>query len=119
MTLAPPHAVTDPPAAGSTPTAVSVTAVLVLHGPLSALPETLDSLARQTRSPERLVVVDPGLDGSAVETVRAHRGLSEAIPSIRFVSVQRCATTGYAARVALADAADPFAAQGDSLDGSV
>ncbi|WP_195908200.1 glycosyltransferase [Nostocoides sp. HKS02] len=92
-----------------------MTAVLVLHGPLTALPETLDSLARQTRSPERLVVVDPGLDGSAVETVRAHRGLSEAIPSIRFVTVERRATTGYAARVALADTSDSFAAQADSL----
>jgi GT2 family glycosyltransferase len=114
MTLAPPHAVTDHPAAGQAPTAVSVTAVLVLHGPLSALPETLDSLARQTRSPERLVVVDPGLDGSAVETVRAHRGLNEAIPSIHFVTAPRSVTTGYAARLGLADDSDPSVAQDDS-----
>ena len=58
MTLAPPHDVTDP--AGPPAAVATVTAVLVLRGPASALPETLDSLARQTRSPERLVVVDPG-----------------------------------------------------------
>ena len=66
-----------------------MTAVLVLRGPASALPETLDSLARQTRSPERLVVVDPGVDGNAVETVRAHRGVADAIPSITIVTVPR------------------------------
>jgi GT2 family glycosyltransferase len=103
MTLAPPHALTGAPAAGSAPTVASVTAVLVLHGPLSALPQTLDSLARQTRPPERLVVVDPGLDGNAVETVRAHGAVAAAIPSIEFVTVSRSATTGYAARVALSE----------------
>ena len=69
-----------------------MTAVLVLRGPTSALSETLDSLARQTRTPERLVVVDPGLDGNAVELVRAHRGVAEAIATITFVTVPGAAS---------------------------
>ena len=117
MTLAPPHDVTDLPAAGSTPTAASVTAVLVLRGPVSALPQTLDSLARQTRSPERLIVVDLGLDGSAVETVRAHRGVAEAIPTVRFVTVPSSASLADAVRTALAEAADPLVAQGSLPNG--
>ena len=90
MTLAPPHRTTDagsasapgtstssdagtgPRAGGAVATAVAatVTAVLVLRGPASALPQTLASLAGQTRLPDRLLVVDPGPDGSAVEVVR-------------------------------------------------
>ena len=103
MTLAPPHDLTDP--AGSPASVAAVTAVLVLRGPTSALRETLDSLARQTRSPERLVVVDPGRDerdGNAVETVRAHRGVAEAIDSITFVTVPGAASLAYAVRSALA-----------------
>ena len=79
-----------------------MTAVLVLRGPASALPETLDSLARQTRTPERLVVVDPGVDGNAVETVRAHRGVADAIPSITVVTVPGAASLAYAVCSALA-----------------
>lgn len=82
-----------------------MTAVLVLRGPTSALAETLDSLARQTRSPERLVVVDLGRDerdGNAVETVRAHRGVAEAIDAITFVTVPGATSLAYAVRSALA-----------------
>src|SRR5689334_19541215 len=100
MTLAPPHDLTDP--AGAPAGTARVTAVLVLRGPAAALQETLDSLARQSRSPERLVVVDPGLDGNAVETVRAHRAVAEAIPSITIVTVPRVASLAYAVRSALA-----------------
>ena len=78
-----------------------MTAVLVLRGPASALPETLGSLARQTRSPDRLVVVDAGLDGNAVEQVRAHRGVAEAIDPITFVTVPGAASLAYAVRSAL------------------
>ncbi|NYG07674.1 GT2 family glycosyltransferase [Phycicoccus badiiscoriae] len=106
MTLAPAHEVTDP--AGSPAAVATVTAVLVLRGPTSALPETLDSLARQTRSPDRLVVVDPGRDerdGNAVELVRAHHGLAEAIASISFVTVPDAPSLAYAVRAALAQSA--------------
>jgi GT2 family glycosyltransferase len=102
MTLAPPHDVTDP--AGPPAAVATVTAVLVLRGPTSALSETLDSLARQTRTPERLVVVDPGRDehdGNAVELVRAHRGVAEAIASTIFVTVPGAASLAYAVRSAL------------------
>src|SRR5690349_8396989 len=98
MTPAPPHGVTDTPADGSAPTASTVTAVLVLRGPTSALAQTLDSLARQTRSPERLVVVDPGLDGDAVETVRCHEGVRTAIPSVQFLTVPSSSSLTYAVR---------------------
>jgi hypothetical protein len=99
MTLAPPqHGLTEP---ADAPTARAVvTAVLVLRGPRSALGDTLDSLARQTRSPERLLVVDPGTDGNAVEAVRAHRALAEAIPDISYVTVT--APSSLAATVKLA-----------------
>ena len=117
MTLAPPHGVTDTPADGSAPTASTVTAVLVLRGPTSALAQTLDSLARQTRSPERLVVVDPGLDGLAVETVRVHEGVRSAIPSVQFVTVPGASSLMYAVRAALAEMAGPVVAQGVSAQG--
>lgn len=94
-----------------------MTAVLVLRGPASALPETLDSLARQTRTPDRLVVVDPGVDGNAVETVRAHRGIAEAIGSISFVTVPGAASLACAVRSALAqDVTDVDATDRDAAD---
>ncbi|HEV7194673.1 MAG TPA: glycosyltransferase family A protein, partial [Pedococcus sp.] len=114
MTLAPNHGLTGAPANGSSSTAVSVTAILFLRGPAAALPETLDALAAQTRRPERLIVVDPGLDGNAVETVRAHEALSAAIDSIRFVTVPATATLGYAVRAGLADASSIAAQDGSS-----
>lgn len=119
MTLAPPHGLTDP--AGSPAAVATVTAVLVLRGPTSALRETLDSLARQTRSPERLIVVDPGRDerdGNAVETVRAHRGVAEAIDSISFVTVPGAASLAHAVRFALAQADRAATAEGASAPGA-
>ncbi|HET8765888.1 MAG TPA: glycosyltransferase [Pedococcus sp.] len=102
MTLAPPqHGLTDPPG-GSLADAV-VTAVLVLRGPASALDQTLDSLARQTRHPDRLVVVDAGLDGNAVEQVRAHDGLASAVPEILYVTIPRLRSVSAAVRTALAE----------------
>jgi GT2 family glycosyltransferase len=113
MTLAPPHGVTDSSAPGSQPGTATVTALLVLRGPVAALPETLDALAGQTRAPERLVVVDLGQDGNAVEVVRAHEQLASAIPSIRFVTVRDAATLGGAVREALTAISDA-----DVLEGS-
>jgi GT2 family glycosyltransferase len=110
MTLAPPHhGLTDP--AGAPAAGAVVTAVLVLSGPGSALPQTLDSLVRQTRSPERLVVVDLGLDGNAVEAVRAHAGVAQAIPAISYVTVAgpRPLAAAAAAGLASADGSDPSA----------
>jgi GT2 family glycosyltransferase len=114
MTLAPPHGVTDSSVSGASPAAVSVTAMLVLRGPVSALPQTLDSLARQTRAPERLVVVDLGRDGNAVETVRAHEAVSEVIPNIRFITVYDATTLSAAVAQALIVLADSEVLQGDS-----
>src|SRR4029079_3026682 len=113
MTLAPPHGVTDPFVPGAAPVAASVTALLVLRGPLTALPHTLDSLARQTRAPERLVVVDLGRDGNAVEAVRAHEGLNSVIPDIRFVTVPDSGALGAIVRETL-----PALAESDVLQGS-
>jgi GT2 family glycosyltransferase len=112
MTLAPPPELTDC-APGSPRSVATVTAVLVLRGPLTALPETLDGLARQTRSPDRLVVVDLGLDGEAVETVRSHAALAQAIPSVTWVTVPGSASIGYAVDAALAHDAETAAAQSD------
>ena len=100
MTLAPPHGMTDadtgPPLAVAT-----VTVVLVLRGPASALPQTLDSLARQTRPPDRMVVVDLGEDGNAVEAVRAHTDLATAIPATTYVTVPATASVASAVHAAL------------------
>src|SRR5690348_10483024 len=112
MTLAPPHDVTDP--AGPPAAVATVTAVLVLRGPTSALPETLDSLARQTRSPQRLVVVDPGVDGNAVETVRSHQGVGHAIPTVTFVTVPGAASLAGAVRAALVQ--DAASSSADAAD---
>lgn len=99
MTLAPPDEMTDP--AGTPAVVATVTAVLVLRGPAAALPQTLDALARQTRGPEHLVVVDPGTDHSLVETVRAHTALAEAVPDISYVTVDPSASLTAAVRAAL------------------
>jgi len=100
MTLAPPQQHLTDPAEGSAADAV-VTAVLVLHGPTSALEPTLDALARQTRLPDRLVVVDPGLDGNAVETVRAHGSVAEVIPDLTYVTAPHLSSVAAAVRTAL------------------
>ena len=122
MTLAPAHA--HAREHGGSAATVTVTAVLVLRDPGPWLGEALDSLARQTRAPERLLVVDDGADGEAVEAVRAHPALREAIASIRFTTVPPGATLGAALRTALADSpgarlpADTFATglPGDTPD---
>src|SRR5687768_8091194 len=116
MMLAPPHgAIHD--AAGPPATVATVTAVLVLQGPASALPQTLDGLARQTRAPERLVVVDVGSegDGDAVETVRAHTDLTAAIDHISYATVPAGVPVASAVRAALAhlDAAPAVTDGGD------
>ncbi|MGZ6942522.1 MAG: glycosyltransferase, partial [Oryzihumus sp.] len=82
--------------------------VLVLRGPTDALPRTLDALAAQTRPPERLVVVDPGLDPGAAETVRSHRPLLTTVPSIEFATVPGTSSLPYAVRAALS--AEPASA---------
>ncbi len=110
MTLAPPHGVTDPTAEQPSVVA-SVTAVLVLRGPVSALRLTLDSLARQTRVPERLLVVDPGGDGNAVEVVRAHQGVAEAIGAVTFVTVPPVDSVAHAARLGLRAARESAGAE--------
>ncbi|GAA4725036.1 hypothetical protein GCM10025782_23900 [Pedococcus ginsenosidimutans] len=137
MTLAPPHRTTDagsasapgtstssdagtgPGAEGAEATAVAatVTAVLVLRGPASALPQTLDSLAGQTRLPDRLLVVDPGPDGNAVEVVRAHRALAEAVPHASYVTVPGTTTVTEAVRAALAQAGEPDRGTADATPG--
>jgi hypothetical protein len=80
-----------------------VTAVLLLrdHGPW--LTETLDAIARQTRPPERLLVVDSGADGEAVELVRGHGILNEAVASVRFHTVPGDHLPGETLRLALAE----------------
>src|SRR6478672_5232193 len=101
MTLAPPHRMTEVDA-GQAVAVSTVTAVLVLRGPASALPQTLDSLARQSRRPDRLVVVDPGVDGGIVEAVRSHAELAAAIPDTTFVTVPASSSVARAVHVALA-----------------
>lgn len=98
--------------AGPAVSVATVTAVLLLRGPSSALGETLDSLARQTRQPDRLVVVDPGGDGNAVEVVRAHDGVAAAIPDTVYVTVPGTASVARAVHDAL-DGLETVAAQQD------
>lgn len=127
MTLAPPQPGLTDPSGGPVAHAV-VTAVLVLRGPASALDQTLDSLASQSRTPERLVVVDDGTDGNAVERVRAHDGLAGAVPEILYVTVPHLRSVSAAVRTALAEtshrpltarAAVPSASAGDGDQASV
>ena len=117
MTLAPPSTVRNDAAVGSAATA-TVTALLILRGRSAGLEDTLDSLALQTRSPERLVVVDAGADGSAVELVRGHRALHAAVPDLTYLSVPVETTTGEALRLALADdrAGDAQPVEGDPIE---
>ncbi|MGA8979286.1 MAG: glycosyltransferase, partial [Pedococcus sp.] len=98
---------TGPPQAVAT-----VTVVLVLRGPASALPQTLDSLARQARRPDRMVVVDLGEDGNAVETVRAHADLATAIPTITYVTVPATSSVAAAVHAALVATEAPGAPVG-------
>ena len=106
MTLAPAHAHARNGASAATAT---VTAVLVLRDAGSRLGEVLDSLARQTRAPERLVVVDPGGDGEAVETIRRHEALGKAVGDLRFTTVARGASLGTTVRAALEAVPGPSA----------
>lgn len=101
MTLAPAPA--QPHLQGSPAPTATVTAVLLLrdHGPW--LTETLDSIARQTRPPERLLVVDSGADGEVVELVRGHSLLNEAVASVRFHAVPGDHLPGETLRLALAE----------------
>lgn len=118
MTLAPAHthARNGAPAATAT-----VTAVLVLRDPGPRLGEVLDSLARQTRAPERLVVVDSGADGEAVDTIRRHDDLLKAVGELRFTTVAPGASLGAAVQAALEAApspsgGDPPPSAGDSAE---
>ncbi len=88
---------------GPPPAVATVTVVLVLRGPASALPQTLDSLARQTRRPDRLVVVDLGESGNAVETVRTHAALAAAVPDTTYVTVPAATSVAAAVHAALDD----------------
>ncbi|WP_270886465.1 glycosyltransferase [Pedococcus sp. 5OH_020] len=116
MTLAPPHRLTDRP--GAAAPVATVTAMLVLRGSAAGLAQTLDSLARQTRTPERLLVVDAGQDGNAVELVRAHVALQHVIPDISFVTVPGSYSLGGAVRAALAQGPDAAVAPDGSSTGA-
>lgn len=83
-----------------------MTAVLLLREPGPWLTEALDSLARQTRAPERLLVVETGADGEAIDAVRAHTALETAVPEIRFVTVPAQASRGETLSRALAELGD-------------
>jgi len=104
MTLAPAPAHLRPH--GSTAATATVTAVLLLREPGPWLTEALDSLASQTRAPERLLVVETGAGGEAVDAVRAHTALETAVPEIRFVTVPAQASRGETLRRALAELGD-------------
>jgi GT2 family glycosyltransferase len=110
MTLAPAHAHARNGAPIATAT---VTAVLVLRDADTRLGEVLDSLARQTRTPERLVVVDHGQDGDSVDTIRGHQSLAKAVTDIRFTTVAPGSPLGAAVRSAL-EAVSPGADQPES-----
>jgi GT2 family glycosyltransferase len=88
-----------------------VTAVLLLRHPGPWLIEALDSLAGQTRAPERLLVVETGADGEAVDAVRGHAALGEAVGEIRFVTVPAGLSRGQALRRALAELGDSSGAR--------
>src|SRR6476661_1122240 len=108
MSLAP--APVQPHLQGSPAPTATVTAVLLLrdHGPW--LTETLDSIARQTRPPERLLVVDSGAE--AVELVRGHGVLNKSVASVRFHTVPGDHLPGETLRLALAE----DRAAGDTTD---
>lgn len=84
-----------------------MTAVLLLRDSGPWLSESLDCLARQSRAPERLLVIDTGSDGEAVEAVRGHDALAEAVPEIRFVTVAGEGTRGQVLQRGLAADASP------------
>lgn len=102
MTLAPAPAVTNDPSSGA-PATATVTAVLVTHDSGPWLSETLDALARQSRAPDRLLVVDNGCDGNAVEQIRGHAELGKRIPQVRVVTVPGDSSPAQAVLRALAE----------------
>jgi len=76
--------------------AVVVTGVLVVHDGAGWLKECLDSLARQTRPLDRLVIVDTGsIDGSQ-QIVATHGGIREASRDLTVMSMPRESTFGRA-----------------------
>jgi GT2 family glycosyltransferase len=107
MTLAPAPsdslATPDPSARAEAGPSATVTAVVVVADKSHHLGATLDALARQTRLPDRVLVVDLGRDAAPFEAVRAHRALRAAVGGMRLVSASSARGAVAAAMAALAE----------------
>jgi len=90
-----------------------VCAVLVVHDAASWLGEILDSLATQSRPPDRLVVVDLASTDESLDIVRDHAELRRSVKDVTVLPTSQRISFGEAVARALAEV-DPAA--GDPKD---
>ncbi len=86
-------------------------AILVVRDGAPWLSENLDSLATQSRLPDRLVVVDLGSTDESLDIIRDHAELQRSIKDVTVLPVGQRLSFGQAVTAALAEddpaAADP------------
>lgn len=102
LTSRPAKGAGEPAPARQRPGGPRVTAVLVVRDAAPWLGENLDALARQTRLPDRLVVVDLSSSDDSLEIVRGHQRLRTSIPDMTVLRAPRGTSFGEALRQALA-----------------
>ena len=75
---------------------VTVTGVLVVHDGAAWLKECLDALVLQTRTPDRLVIIDTGSTDDSPEIVAGHGRIRQAIGELLVISAPPGSTFGEA-----------------------
>ena len=75
---------------------VTVTGVLVVHDGAAWLKECLDALVLQTRTPDRLVIVDTGSTDNSLEIVAGHDRVRQAIGDFPLIGAPRESKIGRA-----------------------
>ena len=103
MTIAPPRARSrepspprEPGPARAAPRPAIVTGVLVVHDGAVWLQQCLDALAVQSRTPDRLLIVDTGSTDNSLEIVAGHGRVRQAIGEVLTISAPRGSTFGEA-----------------------
>lgn len=103
MTIAPPRARSREPSPPREPGLARaalrpaiVTGVLVVHDGAVWLQQCLDALAVQSRTPDRLLIVDTGSTDNSLEIVAGHGRVRQAIGEVLTISAPRGSTFGEA-----------------------
>ena len=103
MTIAPPRVLSREPSPPFVPGVaraplrpVIVTGVLVVHDGAVWLKECLDALVLQTRTPDRLVIIDTGSTDDSPQIVAGHTRIRRAVSEVLVISAPAASTFGEA-----------------------